>query len=492
MAKIFTTLRWLRRYQSKLGNQVFIRIRMNNGFETEVPVYDYVNYVKIPISVKRENWKKGYVTGGKYHISVRDLNHVLSQVENRVKDAVQELIENNIKINRENILRLTYIIQENALVNDKRIASGEVIVNEEGGAFESYDDFKEFISQSDDPQYDSLKKDMGIYEKSSILDYWDEFIRDYAPNSYNAPKHAIEEYIRITGDNCKVSEFSSSWLERFFKNIINNGYSLQKDGKQRLPYTITTIVKYDKHLKHFGDFLFEELKLLNNQEYKRFSLRRKSKKQSLIKYEPEPFINTQALYKKEFDWFYYFQFDDKELELARDMFILQVWSGGMRQVDFYKLSEQNFHKDSNGIKVWFTQHKTDDEVLNTVNQNYLDPILKKYPNIFKEFPKVHIYNRLLKNAAEAAGLKRKLKFRFEYIKDDHATEIWMEIYKKITNEWARNCAVSILAELGYPDDRISKFIGHRDMEMIKHYKTVHQKEISTMMHEVKPNFVSEL
>jgi hypothetical protein len=55
-----------------------------------------------------------------------------------------------------------------------------------------------------------------------------------------------------------------------------------------------------------------------------------------------------------------------------------------------------------------------------------------------------------------------------------------------------NCAVTILAELGYPDDRISKFTGHRDLEMIKHYKQIHQKEINIMMTEVKPEIVKEL
>lgn len=493
MAKIFQTLRWLRPYKSKTGHQVFIRVRMRGGADINVPVYDYVNYEKIPISVKKEYWNKGFVTGGNYHISIRDLNGVLSRVEYKVKQAVQELMDKNIQVNLDNVVKLAYINETNAKENDRKIASGEIIVDEQGGAFASESEFVEFIEQTTDPKFDDLKKSMGIYDKQYILDYWDDFIRYSAPNSYNSPKYIISEYIKNTDDNCKASEFSSDWLQRFFKHIIENGYSFRKDGKNRKPYTISTICKYHKHLKAFGDYLFDDLKILDNQEYRRFSLKGKKKKQSLLKYKAEAFINTHALYKKEFDWFYGFKFDDKKLSTVRDMFVLQVWLGGLRQSDFFNISEINFHKDSKGrYKVWFEQKKTDDDVLNVVNQNYLIPILEKYPDGFKDFPKVHQYNILLKKAAEQAGLNRLLKFRLEYIKDKEATIEWHPIHKKICNEWARNCVVSILAELGYPDDRISRFTGHRDLEMIRHYKAIHQKEITSMMQDVKPEIVTSL
>jgi hypothetical protein len=166
MARLFTTLRWLRRYGGKNGHQVFIRVRMHNGFETEIPVYDYVNHKKLPISVKKEHWNKGYVTGGRYHMTIRDLNSLLTKVEQDVKDAVNELVEKNIKIKRDNIIQLTYINEENALENERKIATGEVIVDDDGGAFASQDEFEEFIADSDDPKFDTLKKAMGIYKKS--------------------------------------------------------------------------------------------------------------------------------------------------------------------------------------------------------------------------------------------------------------------------------------------------------------------------------------
>jgi hypothetical protein len=493
MARLFTTLRWLRPYKSDSGHQVFIRVRIRNGIETEIPVYDYVNHQKLPISVKKEHWNKGHVIGGKYHIPIRDLNSLLSKVENDVKDAVNELIEKNIQIKRDSIIKLTYINEVSAKMNEQNIKSGKTIVDEQGGAFASHDEFVDYVSESEDPKFDNLKKSMGLYEKKYILDYWDEFIRDFAPDSYNAPKHAILEYIESTGDNCIATEFSSEWLQRYFEHIIQHGFSWREDGTDRQDYTISTITKYDKHLKSFGNYLFKEKRIIDNQDYQRFSPKNVVKKKALIKYNPEPYINTHALYKKEFDWFFGYKFEDEQLGLVRDMFVLQTWLGGMRSCDFYKLSIRNFHKDSKGsYKIWFEQQKTHGDVLNTINQNYLAPLLEKYSQRLSEFPKVHIYNKLLKTAAEKAGLDRPLPFRYEYAKDDKATIKYIPIHKKIANEWARNCAVSILAELGYPNDRISKFIGHKDPKMIEHYKQIHQKEINAMMDEVKPEIVEKL
>jgi len=493
MAQLFKTLRWLRPYVSKSGQQVFIRVRMRMGTEINIPVYDFVKNEKIPISVKKDYWEKGFVTGGNYHISVREINSLLSRVEHSVKDAVNELLEKSIKVNADNIFKLAYINELTAEENSRKIARGEIIVDEQGGAFASHEEFVEYIEGNDDPKYTELKKSMGIFRKEYILDFWDDFIKDFAPDSYNSPKYTIIEYIKNTEDNCRASVFSSEWLQRFFKHIIENGYSFNKDGSNRKHFSITTISKYKRHLNSFGDYLFSELKILNNQDYKRFNLTGRSKKQSLIKYKAEPYINTHALYKREFDWFYAFNFEDKDLGLARDMFVLQVWLGGLRQSDFYKLAKNNIQIDPNGnYTIVFEQQKTSDDVNNVVNQNYVRSILDKYPNGLNAFPTVKVYHELLRKAAEQAGLNRPLSFRNEIAKDSNATITWHPIYEKICNKWARNCVVSILAEMGYPDDRIAKFTGHRDLEMIKHYKSIHPKDVSLMMDDVKPEIVKEL
>ena len=493
MAKPFSINLKLRNYKSNNGQQVFIRVKMRDGYTTEIPVYHYIRNIKTPISVLKENWNKGYVTGGKYHIPIREINMLLHKVEMDVKDAVTELLQQKIKVTREAILRLTYINEESVIINETNIESGKVIVNEEGGAFASQDEFIEYISSSDDAKFNALKKKLGISQKKFILDFWDDFIDNYAPNSYTSPRKSIERYIEATGNNCEASQFSEVWLESYFKYTVKNGFSWNKDGSKPLKYTVSTINKYHKHLRSFGDYLFKQIQVLDNQNYRRFTLQKNSKKTSILKYKPEPFINTHALYKREFDYFFNFNFTDKKLALTRDMFVLQTWLGGLRACDFLNLTEINFHKDSNGrYRVWFEQKKTDDEVLNPANRHYLEPILDKYANGFGNFFTAYHYNKLLKKAAKTAGLFRKLKFREEYANDNSATIVWHPIYDKISNKWARNCAVSILCELGFPDNRIMKFTGHRDMRMINHYKSVHQKDVDSMLESVAPEMVNEL
>lgn len=493
MAKLFSISRKLRRYVSESGRQVFIRVRFRNSSEIEIPIYDYVNHIRTPISVRDEHWLKGYVTGGKYHIPIRDLNNLLSNVEANVKDAVNELLEKNIEITRKNIIQLTYIREDNFFENERKTYSGEIIVDDDGGAFASPDEFSEYIAESEDPKFDTLKKTMGLYEKKYILDYWDDFIKEYAPNSYKSTRSSIETFIKETGDNCKIKDFSSDWLQRFFSYTIDNGYSLKKDGTDKKPYTITTVTKFNKHLISFGDYLFGEVELIDNQEYRRFKLYAKSKKKSLLKYSSNTYNNTHALSKIEFDWFYDFNYIDKQLAIVRDMFVLQVWLGGLRVGDFYNLSKRNFVKDLHGKStVWFEQNKTNDEVFNLFNQNYLNRIFEHNPNIFQEFPRVDIYNRKLREAAKIAGLDRMLRFRYEYANQSRATYAYYPIHEKISNEWARNCAVSILAGEKYSDDHIAKFTGHRDLSVIRYYKDIHEKEMQAMMEGVRPELIDKL
>lgn len=440
------------------------------------------------ISVKKEHWNKGYVTGGRYHIPVRDLNSLLSMVEYDVRNAVNTLLTENVNITYENLLRMTYAHQEKDIVDEERIRKGDLIVREDGAAFESPDDFKEYVERQDDPKFDELKRQMGIWKRTNILDYWDEYINDYAPDGNDVIRPSIRKYIQRTGDNCKVTDFGSQWLKRYFTDLVDNGYVTTKKGKEtRHYYEVSTVGKYHKILRNFGKWLFEEKQLINTEDYKRFKLRNpKSKKASILKIAPNPYKNNHALLKSEFDHLFYFSFENKADELIRDLFVLQTWFGGLRKSDFFELTKDNITIVGDEVQVEFEQQKTDTKVVNMANKNYVTPILLKYDKQLPKFPSPNKYNARLKKVFEKAGMNRKLAFRTEQANESKATTEYLPMFKKVSNKWARSCAVSLLVQMGYNDHRIKKFTGHTDEKMLRHYRQVHPIEVKDMVYEVKP------
>lgn len=484
----FKISRTLKRYISASGQQVLIRVRSGLFNDIEIPVYDYYRDRKFKISVKKDNWQKGYITGGTYHMPVRYLNSLLDKIEYAVSDSVLALLQQKVPVTRDAILNLTYISVIKSRISEDKVESGEILTREDGGAFESEEDFLDFLERQDDPSFVELKRKAGMLKRIYIMDYWDEFIETYAPDSYNLTKSSIINYIQTTGDNCRADEYNSEWLKKYFDYIINNGYKKKvKKTEVTRYYEISTIKRYLKSMRSFGKWLFES-GIINTEDYKRFSLNKKdSKKSSYIKFKSTAFKNTHALLKSEFDHLFYFEFKDKSKELIRDLFVIQTWFGGLRKGDFFDLTENNIVKDSKGnITIQFEQQKTEEKVINPANKNYVMPILEKYDFNLPTFPSSNKYNARLKKVFEEAGLDRNLEFRFEYINQKKATTKYFKMFQKVSNRWARNCAVSILVEQGYSDHYIMKFTGHEDEKMLRHYRTVHKKEVKDMLDDVKP------
>ena len=488
MKRPYQLSRKLRYKPSDHGHQVLVRVRGLTNSDIEIPVRHYVGNTFMTISVKKEHWNRGYVTGGNYHISMRDLNLLLARVEENVRDAVNMLLSQKAKISYESVLHMTYLYYEKAIIDEERIRKGDLIVREDGGAFESKEDFEEFVERSDDPTYDELKRQMGIWKRTNILDYWDEYMHDYAPDENRVARPSIQKYIERTGDNCKVKDFDSHWLKRYFTDLVDNGYVTTKKGEEtKHSYEVSTVEKYHKILRNFGKWLFEEKKLIDTEDYKRFKLRNpKSKKASILKIDPNPYKNNHALLKTEFDHLFYFQFKSKGDELIRDLFVLQTWFGGLRKSDFFDLTKDNITISGEEVQVEFEQQKTDTKVVNMANKNYVTDILLKYGNQLPQFPSSNKYNIRLKKVFEKAGLDRKLAFRTEPANASKAVTEYIRMHEKVSNKWARNCAVSLLVQEGYNDHYIKEFTGHSDEKMLRHYRDIHKTKVKAMLYEVKP------
>lgn len=488
MKQPYQLSRKLRYRPSSDGHQVLIRVRGAAKSDIEIPVRHYIGKTFMTISVKKEHWNKGYVTGGRYHIPVRDLNSLLQEVEYDVKDALDALISKNAPITYDNVLLFTYAHKEKDIVDEERIRKGDLLVREDGGAFWNEGEFKEFVERQDDPTFDELKRQMGVLKRVYILDYWEEYIRDYAPDEYDVIRPSIRKYIERTGDNCKATDFDSHWLRRYFTDLVDNGYITTKQGKETPHYyEVSSVEKFLKIIRNFGKWLFDEKEVIDTEDFKRFKLRNpKSKKASILKINPNPYKNNHALWKTEFDHLFFFKFDSKADELVRDMFVLQTWFGGLRKSDFFELTENNITIVGDEVQVEFEQKKTDTKVVNMANRNYVTPILLKYGKQLPKFPSLNKYNTRLKKVFEKAGMNRKLAFRTEPANESKAKTEYIPMHKKVSNKWARNCAVSLLVQAGYNDHHIKEFTGHTDEKMLRHYRKVHKTEVKDMLYEVKP------
>lgn len=263
--------RTLKRYDSKHGRQVLIRVRTRSKKDFEIPVYDTGDGSRFPISIKIENWYNGYAIGGNYHIPIKNLNLLIDNIENKVKYAVFILSQRKIELTRSKILHFTYSGPRFFKNDPERNETDELITKYQEGAFESAKEFLNFISNTEDTKYKDLRRELGLYEKNYILDYWNDFIRERTSSSYNNSKGAIQKYIEETGDNCIVTRYDDNWLYRFFKYLIENGYKRGNYENLKLWYKTSTLSKYLKHLRSFGDYLFEQ-KVITDQNYRRYKL----------------------------------------------------------------------------------------------------------------------------------------------------------------------------------------------------------------------------
>ncbi len=263
--------RTLKRYESKHGRQILIRIRMIGGKDIEVPVYDFINGNRFPISIKNENWYNGYVIGGEYHIPVNNLNLLIDSIEKKVGSVMFILLQRKTEPTRKRILHLTYSGPKKFRKDPDQTEIDKIITDYHEGAFSSEEEFLNFISNTEDSKYVDLKRELGLFEKNYILDYWEGFIKEHAPNSYNLSKKSIKNYVEVTGDDCIVTKYDDIWLVRYFKYLKDNGYYKGKDRNLCYQYKNSTLEKYMKHMRSFGDYLFEQ-KVIINQNYRRYKL----------------------------------------------------------------------------------------------------------------------------------------------------------------------------------------------------------------------------
>lgn len=152
----------------------------------------------------------------------------------------------------------------------------------------------------------------------------------------------------------------------------------------------------------------------------------------------------------------------KALEVAKDMFVLQMFTL-QRISDFKTINSESFNLKNNTLRLY--QKKTG-KYIHINMQSDAIKIIKKY-NFKLPFLADQYYNRLLKNLFQEVGIDEKIPI----IKQIGAkrTQEYVPKYTQISSHTARRTGITELIRLGVPTKVIMQLSGHTNMSSLEKY-----------------------
>ena len=156
-------------------------------------------------------------------------------------------------------------------------------------------------------------------------------------------------------------------------------------------------------------------------------------------------------------------FEDPKQQLAVDMYIIQMFSGGLRPTELYNGGLQFFES-----YVSFFRSKN-----KRISKNPILPevknVLSKYRDGLPDFLPIHVYREKLKEVAQHLNWTRIIEEPNTKLSPETNTVSYqlMEIFAPFT---ARKTFINYLANMGLADELIIQFTDHTDVKILKHYK----------------------
>lgn len=246
-----------------------------------------------------------------------------------------------------------------------------------------------------------------------------------------------------------------------FENINLDFYYAFKEYLEELDYGINTIGKYIKNIKTFLNAATEQ-GVNNNLAYK-------------SKYFVKPSERSEQIYlnEKELDKIINLDLtDNKELDQARDLFILAAYTG-LRVSDFNRLTKENIHTHK-GKRVFRLHQQKTDGYLSIPIHPIVETILKKRNgNPPKKMP-----NQKINDFLEIIGGKAEINeiITIKKTKGGKQESKMVAKYKMIKNHTARRsfCTNAYLAKMSTLD--IMAISGHNSEKTFLNYIKVSKDE----------------
>lgn len=325
----------------------------------------------------------------------------------------------------------------------------------------------------------------GKFDKNNIIEVfgycWSKNPKNNDPfiaSSYQSLIFHLADYI-LNGDSVSnsLTRFNLEWVEDFLSFKVKKGYPKIHikgytpfnifDKKEiftkasREYFKIASFQKVVKILKHYINILQKERLLsqtsINANHFEAADyISRSTNRDSFTKIE-------FTLEYEEIEQLLTAKFEDKKMQLATDMYIIQMFAGGLRPVEMYK---GNLRFADNYVSFYRSKNKK-------VSKNPILPevrdILNKYPEGLPKFLNISTYREKLKEVAKHFEWNRIITepdTRINSKKD--VTEYKLhEIFLPFT---AKKTFVNYLANLGLAEEEIIQFTDQSDVKILRHYK----------------------
>jgi len=312
-------------------------------------------------------------------------------------------------------------------------------------------------------QLASIFRDERVDESLETLEaVFKKFKAEHRTNDGFAVKHrTAQKYVTLmnhmilfqTDDKFIPKRITNEWVEKFRKFLLDRELNDNSVAKY-----ITGLKTLKKYLQTIGIKLpaqLEDVKVV----------------------ERDQIVNILEM--RELEILEQFEFESIFYAQVRDVFLFQCYTG-QRYSDIEQIT-RNCITTKDGFTVWLlSTQKTDENLVIPINKKAVK-ILEKYKKLPTPLPRFtnQYFNRMLKELAKEAGLKRVVKEVSFH--NNQKREITMPLHDAISSHIARKSFISLSTQKGIPERFVRDISGHKSEKSFKKYLNLGNAHLDAIM-----------
>lgn len=166
------------------------------------------------------------------------------------------------------------------------------------------------------------------------------------------------------------------------------------------------------------------------------------------------------------------QFENKTLDLVRDWFIIDCFTG-LRISDIQLLDAQHILKD----RIRLVNEKTDTKVVIPIHP-YVKSILQKHGGLPRKITDQKM-NEYIKDVCKVAEINEVVLY--SVTKGGQRKDYHLKKYEMVSNHTARRCFITNLLNAGIPDNQVMQLAGIKKHATLMRYKKTKPEETAEIL-----------